>query len=128
MTNHTLAEKYTQTPEFKSIINGVTEGNCHIEGVPPSAAPLIVAGIFLETKRPVLVITPTPARMHDFSSDIECLIGDTAVAIFPSWEMLPFEYVSPSERIERERVTTLFKDSRGDFLLPSALADPEAES
>jgi len=115
MIAHTLTKKYTDTQEFRSILERVNAGNCFIEGVPPSAAPLIAAGIYITTGKPILVITPNPMKMHDFISDLECCIGESAIASFPSWEMIPYEYVSPSERIERERVTTLYRALAGNI-------------
>ncbi|HEY1405438.1 MAG TPA: transcription-repair coupling factor [Spirochaetota bacterium] len=104
-------------------MNAVKSGATFIEGVPPSAAPLIIAGLFIETNRPLFVITPSGTKMQDFITDLSCFIGDGSIAPFPSWEMLPYEFVSPSERIERERITTLYRALANDRAVYTATVE-----
>ncbi|TDQ04273.1 transcription-repair coupling factor [Labedaea rhizosphaerae] len=67
-----------------------------LEG-PPSARPLVVAALAAEqgAARPVLVVTATGREADDLATALGDLIGTAAVAVFPSWETLPHEKLSP---------------------------------
>ena len=63
-----------------------------LEG-PTSARPFVVAA--LAGTAPVLVVTATGREAEDLGTAAADLLGADAVAVFPSWETLPHERLSP---------------------------------
>jgi transcription-repair coupling factor (superfamily II helicase) len=108
MIAQSIIALFESTDEWKSIRDKITQGtNPVIEGIPRSAYPFFVSAIYRSLSRPMLVIVKNATEMQEFLNDISVFIEPEQIAPFPSWEILPYEYVTPSEKIERERITTL---------------------
>ena len=60
------------------------------------ARALTVANLALGTRTPVLVATPTTGEAERLVGDLGAYLGPDRVELFPAWETLPFERVSPS--------------------------------
>jgi transcription-repair coupling factor (superfamily II helicase) len=79
----------------------------------PAQAFLIAGLVRLGTGRPVLVVTPTGAAAEQLAHDLEAFVGDTTeggtVAVFPAWETLPFERVSPDVATMGNRLQLLWQ-------------------
>jgi len=60
------------------------------------------------------VVVKNYQRMQEFFLDISGFLEEDKISLLPSWEILPYEYVSPSEKIERERVAALYRLLKGD--------------
>jgi transcription-repair coupling factor (superfamily II helicase) len=120
----TLCSRLIATKEFKSFpIDHSSAENRFIEGIAPSAFPLIISSVFTATKKPVLVVTRNPGAMYELIADLAAFVEESAIAPFPSWEMLPYELVSPAEAIERDRITTLFKLAAGEHCIAVCTAE-----
>ena len=61
--------------------------------VGPASARLFVASA-LARQGPLLVVTATGREAEDLTAELRGVFGD-AVALFPSWETLPHERLSP---------------------------------
>lgn len=61
-----------------------------------------------------VVVTPTMAETDRLSDDLMTLLGDSAVEVFPPWETLPFERVSPNVETMGRRSRTLWRVRSGD--------------
>ena len=48
--------------------------------------------------RPVLVVTATGREAEDLADALACLLPPDSVAVFPAWETLPHERLSPARR------------------------------
>jgi transcription-repair coupling factor (superfamily II helicase) len=82
------------------------------------AQAIVVAGLVrLGSKRPVLVITPTGAAADQLAHDLEAFTGVDAGAgridVFPAWETLPFERVSPDTSTMGHRLRLLWRLAGG---------------
>jgi transcription-repair coupling factor (superfamily II helicase) len=67
-----------------------------ILAVPDPARALVFAGLStLSKRRPIVAAMPTTADAERLAHDLSSYLGDDAVALFPAWETLPFERVSP---------------------------------
>ena len=65
--------------------------------VPQAAQPVAVAGIAaLSRRRPLVVAMPTAADAERLWSDLAAFMPADGLELFPAWETLPFERVSPS--------------------------------
>ena len=74
--------------------------------------PLVVAAIAAERERggagrPVLVVTATSRQAEDLAEDLRCLLRDRQVEVFPAWETLPHERLSPRADTVGRRLAVL---------------------
>ncbi|MGI9601247.1 MAG: transcription-repair coupling factor [Acidimicrobiales bacterium] len=77
--------------------------------VPEPARALVLAGLAHRSeRRPLLVVTPTGAEADRLGNDLRQYLGNDAVDVFPAWETLPFERVSPSVETMGRRLRTLW--------------------
>ncbi len=78
--------------------------------VPDPARPLCVAAIAaLSTRHPVVAAMPTTADAERLAHDLSTYLGDDQVDLFPAWETLPFERVSPSVETMGRRLRTMWR-------------------
>ncbi len=76
--------------------------------VPEPARALVVAGIVARSsRRPIVVATATTADAERITSDLIAYLGAGEVELFPAWETLPFERVSPGVETMGRRLRTL---------------------
>jgi transcription-repair coupling factor (superfamily II helicase) len=119
-----LCTKLLASEEFAPFAQGVAKGDTlHAEGFAPSSFPFIISSVFHSIKKQLLVITRNPPAMQELIADLSAFIDPSLIAPFPSWEMLPYEYVSPAEAIERDRITTLFKLATGERCIAVCTAE-----
>ena len=78
------------------------------------AQAFVLAGVAsLSARRPLLVVTPTAAAASGIVHDLGLYLGDDAVELFPAWETLPFERVSPEAETMGRRLSVLHRLSQG---------------
>ncbi|MGD0394310.1 MAG: transcription-repair coupling factor, partial [Acidimicrobiales bacterium] len=83
----------------------------------PAQAFVLAGLIRLGTRRPVLVVTPTGGAADQLAHDLEAFtrggpefLGSTGtVEVFPAWETLPFERVSPDVATMGRRLRLLWQ-------------------
>lgn len=78
--------------------------------VPEAGRALTLASIADQTGRvPVVVCVPTSAEAERLRSDLSTYLGADAVALFPAWETLPFERISPNVETMGRRLELLWR-------------------
>ena len=78
--------------------------------VPEAARPLTIASIAVESDRsPVVVAVPTSSEAERLRSDLARYLGENDVVLFPAWETLPFERVSPNVETMGRRLEVLWR-------------------
>ncbi len=79
--------------------------------VSAAARPFALAGLArLSELRPTLVVTPTLADAERLADDLGCFIdAPGAVVLFPPWETLPLERVSPEVHTMGSRLRVLWR-------------------
>ncbi|MCX7678478.1 MAG: transcription-repair coupling factor [Spirochaetes bacterium] len=107
MVLHSIIEQYIKSEEF-SPLKTIREGQ-RIEGIAPSSCAFLIASIFTYDPRPILVVTRHYQRMHDIFLDLTSFIDPTKLSMLPSWEVLPYEFALPSEKIEAERISAIYR-------------------
>jgi len=100
-----LAKNFLNTPEF-SQLNASDKVN--IEGISSASYPLLISSLFLREKKQILVVLDSTQKMNDLLLDLSCFLDDNQIIPIPSWETLPYEFVSPPEKVERQRITALY--------------------
>ncbi|MBM2619310.1 transcription-repair coupling factor [Actinoplanes sp. LDG1-06] len=79
---------------------------------PASLRPFVVATVagaaaIGGADRPVLAVTATSREADDLADALGCLISPSRVAVFPSWETLPHERLSPRSDTVGRRLAVL---------------------
>jgi len=65
--------------------------------IPEPARAITIAGLTNRTDRqPIIVAVPTTAEAERLARDLGAFLGPDEVDLFPAWETLPFERVSPA--------------------------------
>ncbi len=108
MVLKTVSDIFSSSKEFKEIKKN-KQTPVSIEGVSPGAAPLIISSFFNQNMGQTLVVVETIQQLNDIYLDLSCFIDDKYLFKFPSWETIPYEFMSPSETTERDRITTLYR-------------------
>ncbi|MEB3980357.1 transcription-repair coupling factor [Mycobacterium sp. 663a-19] len=88
-----LIELALTAPTFQQLIERATARPAELSLVGPAAARVFVTGA-LARLGPLLVVTATGREADDLTAELRGVFGD-AVALFPSWETLPHERLSP---------------------------------
>ncbi|GAA0730246.1 transcription-repair coupling factor [Dactylosporangium roseum] len=72
---------------------------------PPALRALVAAAVAAE--RPVLAVTATGREAEDLAGALGCLLDPGEVAVYPSWETLPHERLSPRSDTVGKRLAVL---------------------
>jgi len=82
--------------------------------VPEAATAFVVAGLcHLGERRPVLVVVPTVADAERVAHDLRAFVPEGGVELFPAWDTLPFERVSPEVATMGSRLRLLWRLGAG---------------
>ena len=66
------------------------------------ARPISIAALStLSSRRPLVVACPTGTMAEQLADDLAQYLPEDDVALFPGWETLPFERVSPAVETQR---------------------------
>ncbi|MDA8371380.1 MAG: transcription-repair coupling factor [Nocardiopsaceae bacterium] len=91
---------------------------------PPSLRPFLIAALAADVPvgagRPVLAITATEREAADLSDSLQSLLPDNSVALFPAWETLPHERLSPRSDTVGQRLAVLRRLAHPDPADPLA--------
>ena len=78
--------------------------------VPEPARPITLAGLStIGSRKPVLACVPTTAEAERLAADLATFLGPDQVELFPAWETLPFERVSPAVETMGQRLRTMWR-------------------
>ncbi|MGH2740807.1 MAG: transcription-repair coupling factor [Actinomycetota bacterium] len=83
------------------------------------AYPYVVSGLAQAIEATVLVVTSTPEDAERFARGAAAFLGDERVALFPAWDALPVEGISPAAEIAARRARAAYRARRaaGPFIL-----------
>src|ERR1700751_2819665 len=88
-----LVELALRAPTLQRLIDLAADRPDELTLVGPASARLFVASALVR-QGPLLVVTATGREADDLTAELRGVFGD-AVAMFPSWETLPHERLSP---------------------------------
>ncbi|HEX6312293.1 MAG TPA: CarD family transcriptional regulator, partial [Acidimicrobiia bacterium] len=115
-----LASLLAEEPAVRAVI-----GREPVVAVPDPARVLFVASLAgATTRRPVVVAVPTGAEAERLEHDLARFLGPEAVELFPAWETLPFERVSPSLETMGRRLRAMWRLRTGGEHLPAVVVAP----
>ncbi|MBN1232303.1 MAG: transcription-repair coupling factor [Candidatus Coatesbacteria bacterium] len=84
---------------------------CSIAG---SSDIFLLSHIFRKSKDNVFVVTKDELEADRIYLEYKSLYGDMELAIFPSWDILPYEDASPSKSVIKERLETMHRLLRAE--------------
>ncbi len=106
-------------------MTSVIGGSSGVIAVPDPARAFFVAGVVnLTSARPVTVAVPTSADADRLVSDLRVWLGEDEVEVFPAWETLPFERVSPAIETMGRRLRVMWHLRRPSEKSPSVVVAP----
>ena len=83
--------------------------------VPEVARPAVLAALAHATSRtPIVIAVPTGTIAQQLAEDLSAFIHPDEVAVFPAWETLPFERVSPAVHTMGDRMRVLWRLRQGE--------------
>src|SRR5437588_1849627 len=107
------------------VIATATEGRARPIAVPEPARALFAATLARTTaRRPVVLAVPTGVEAERIAADLREFLGDDAVELFPAWETLPFERVSPALETMGRRLRVMWRLRAAGDHLPAAVVAP----
>jgi transcription-repair coupling factor (superfamily II helicase) len=89
--------------KLEHFLSGIWHGLKRIQGLQGGARAYIISLVAQNQNRPILIIAPTNNAAEDLYEDLAFFLGESPAAapfrkrlhLFPSWEVLPFEKLSP---------------------------------
>jgi transcription-repair coupling factor (superfamily II helicase) len=100
-----LIELALTAPTFTDLIDRAAGRPAELAMVGPAGARVFVASALARTA-PLLVVTATGREADDLTGELRGVLGD-AVTLFPSWETLPHERLSPGVETVGARMMVL---------------------
>ena len=92
-------------PSVQAAVDAAGSPLLEIEG-PTAARPVVVAAL-AAAGHPVLAVTATGREVDTLAAAVGDLIGPERIAVFPSWETLPHERLSPRSDTVGRRLAVL---------------------
>ncbi len=90
-------------------------GRADVVAIPDAARAIAIAAVAgITTRRPVLVAVPTRDEADRIAHDLGAFLPEHDVELFPAWETLPFERVSPALETMGRRLRVLWRLRSGD--------------
>ena len=89
-----LVDLALAAPTLRDLTERAADGPATLDLVGPPAARVFVTAA-LARGGPLLVVTATGREAEDLTAELRGVFGDAA-ALFPSWETLPHERLSPA--------------------------------
>ncbi|MEU0518603.1 transcription-repair coupling factor [Streptosporangium sp. NPDC006007] len=101
-------------PQLASVLRDVREGDPSDVSLiaPPALRPFTVAALARDgagggARRTVLAVTATGREAEDLAAALTSLLDGNSVAVFPAWETLPHERLSPRSDTVGQRLAVL---------------------
>lgn len=120
-----LKSLFLQQDDFRSIITGINEGLKEqlAAGLSGSARTVLVASIYEQMKRPILLVTHNLLQAQKLYEDIANLLSENEVYLYPADELIAAEMSIASPELKAQRIEALnywCKNKKGILIVPVA--------
>ena len=113
-----LLGRWADDPAFAAIVEALDQPDPEPEAtrivVADAARPFLLAGLAALSGRLVVAVTATAADAEALAGDVEGFLGPDSAAVFPPWETLPHERLSPRSETVGRRLKVLHRVNAGD--------------
>jgi transcription-repair coupling factor (superfamily II helicase) len=112
-TSSTLPRNELGSDQWNELLDSLKtlEHPTSVEGLPGASKAYLLAQAWKRSKRPQLVITSDQVRGETWLSNLRYFLHHEKVRVsphfFPTWELLPYEPLSPFGEVSGERLATL---------------------
>ncbi|MDQ1748953.1 MAG: hypothetical protein QOE71_9 [Pseudonocardiales bacterium] len=93
-------------PAIRAMVSAADSDHLALSG-PPALRPLAIAALAGRAERTVLAVTSTGREAEDLVDSLRCLLPPDSVALYPGWETLPHERLSPRADTVGRRLAVL---------------------
>ncbi|GAA4856441.1 transcription-repair coupling factor [Saccharopolyspora cebuensis] len=100
-----LLDAVLRDPALRRVADSAGRERLVMEG--PAAARPLVAAALAAADRPVLLVTATGREAEEAAAALSDLLEPSAIEVFPSWETLPHERLSPRADTVGRRLSVL---------------------
>jgi transcription-repair coupling factor (superfamily II helicase) len=109
--------------QLDAALDAADRGPVTLGGLSGGAAGFVLARLRERSGAPLVVVAPDGLRAALLADGLGAFLGrPDAAVVFPAWEHLPFQGVTPPHRLGAERMAVLARLALGD--LPEALVIP----
>ncbi|AEI09978.1 transcription-repair coupling factor [Corynebacterium resistens DSM 45100] len=98
-----LLKAVSQDSKLRGVVAHIGDKTLHMQG-PEGVWPFAVGAV--ASQAPVLVVTATGRQAQDLAEMLKAMVGDS-VELFPAWETLPHERLSPGVETVATRMRVL---------------------
>ncbi len=103
-----LLDVLGQVSVYRRAVEAMESGGAHAAVVPDPAKPLVIAGLWRDLERPLLVLCPHPDEARRLLDQLEEYCGEDAPLLhFAEAEVLPYERLSVEAGTMQERIRAL---------------------
>jgi len=107
------------------VVAAATGGVARPVAVPDPARAIFAATLAATTaRRPVVLAVPTAVEAERLAADLAAFVDDDGIELFPAWETLPFERVSPATDTMGRRLRVIWRLRAGGDRLPQLIVAP----
>jgi transcription-repair coupling factor (superfamily II helicase) len=106
-----LLEPLTESEAFQGLL---AAAGTRIARADAAGHAYVAAGVATATGSPVLLLAPGPREAERLAAGARAFLGDDAVALFPAWEALPVEGISPGADLVARRAEAAHRTRRGE--------------
>jgi transcription-repair coupling factor (superfamily II helicase) len=112
-TSTLLSQNDLKTDQWNELLDSLKtlERPLSVEGLPGASKAYLLAQAWKHSKRPQVVITSDQVSGEIWLSDLRYFLRHENVRVapqfFPTWELLPYEPLSPFSEVSGERLATL---------------------
>ena len=112
-TSSTLPQNELGSDQWNELLDSLKtlEHSTSVEGLPRASKAYLLAQAWKRSKRPQLIITSDQVSGETWLSNLRYFLHHEKVRVspqfFPTWELLPYEPLSPFGEVSGERLATL---------------------
>jgi transcription-repair coupling factor (superfamily II helicase) len=121
MTLRKLLEPLLESGAFQALL---AASSPRLARADAAGHPYVLAAVAEAVEAPVLVVTPGPREAEALAAAGGAFLGPERVAVFPAWEALPSEGISPGPEVVARRTEGAHRlaGSKGSFLIVAPVA------
>ncbi len=112
-----LLDAVSDDPEFLGIIKDLKSKVATSIGLPLTAIPYVAGAVCREFPGAV-VVTATDRGAQDLADQLRDFVDHRTIAVFPAWETLPHERLSPSGDTVGQRMSILYRLAHPELAPP----------
>ncbi len=102
-------------PQYRTLVDGLRKGHGEqaFFGLQPGQVAYLLGSLFLDLKRPVIVVTTGFREALSFAAEISGWIGGEEVHYFPPQEVVPYSVIARSPEVAGQRLKALTSITMG---------------